>query len=279
MALTTAGTALTRANQAAQLAQRAQSLQGLLRLWSLVDVENLPGTIDAFAQAAALLAGEGFDKSAAAAANYYGLFRRVEGIGTMVVPRASRPAAEYLAGQLRGAALKGIIDGRKAGMSLGDAKSNGFVRVAGALVKLVLGGGRMTIITAADTDRQALGWSRVTSGDPCAFCRMLASRGPVYKSEKSADFEAHDHDACMPEPLYRGDPVKLGAAEQSATYLDEYRTAQEWARSSGTMSAGTSNNALNNYRRWLDNGSPSPSQGANDGAAGAGNDGGNPGVN
>jgi len=279
MALTVAGTRLTQANQAAQLAQRAQSLQGLLRLWSIVDVTDLAGTIDTFAQAAALLAGEGFDQSAATAANYYSLFRRVEGIGTIVVPRAPRPPADYLVGQLRGSALKGIIDGRKAGMSTSAAKANGFVRVAGALVKLVLGGGRMTIITATGNDRQALGWARMTSGDPCTFCRTLASRGPVYKSEKSADFQAHDHDACMPEPVYRGDPVNLGVAQQSATYLEEYRTAQEWARASGTMSAGTSNNALNNYRRWLDNGSPSPSQGANDGAAGAGSDGGNPGVN
>lgn len=269
MALTAAGAALTDAHRAAQLAARAQSLQGLLRLWSIVDVTDLAGTIDTFAQAAALLAGEGFDQSAATAANYYSLFRRVEGIGTIAVPRAPRPPAEYFAGQLRGSALRGIIDGRKAGMSIGDAKANGFVRVAGALAKLVLGGGRMTIITATDTDRQALGWARVTSGDPCTFCRTLASRGPVYKSEKSADFQAHDHDACMPEPVYRGDPVNLGAAEQSATYLAEYRTAQEWARTSGDPSNGTSNDSLNNYRRWLANGSPDPS--GTSGNAGDGN--------
>jgi hypothetical protein len=277
MALTAAGTVLTRANQAAQLAQRAQSLQGLLKLWSIVDVTDLAGTIDTFAQAAALLAGEGFDKSAAAAANYYGLFRRVEGAGTIVaVPTAPRLPADYVTGQLRGAALKGIIDARKAGMAEGDAKSQGLVRVAGALAKIVLTGGWMTITGAVRTDQKALGWSRATSGDPCTFCRLLASRGPVYKSEKSADFQAHDHDACMPEPVYAGDPVNLGVAAQSATYLDEYKTAQAWARSSGTMSAGTSNNALNNYRRWLDNGRPEPGQTT---APSAGNDGGNPGDN
>lgn len=260
MALTAAGAALTRANQAAQLAQRAQSLQGLLRLWSIVDVTDLAGTIETFAQAAALLAGEGFDKSAAVAANYYGLFRRVEGVGTIAVAQAPRLPADYVTGQLRGAALKGIIDARRAGMSIDDAKSQGLVRTAGAFAKLVLTGGWMTITGAVQRDRQALGWARATSGDPCTFCRLLASRGPVYKSEKSADFQAHDHDACMPEPVYRGDPASLGVAEQSATYLAEYRTAQVWARSSGTMSQDTSNNALNNYRRWLDNGSPDPGQ-------------------
>ncbi len=265
MALTAAGAALTRANTAAQLAARAGSLQGLLRLWSIVDIENLPGTIGTFAQAAALLAGEGFDESAAAAANYYGLFRRVEGVGALAVPRAARPAAEFMAGQLRGAALKGIIDARKAGMSLVGAKSQGLIRVAGELTKLVLSGGRMTITGAVDRDPRALGWARATSGDPCTFCRMLASRGPVYKSEKSADFEAHDHDACMPEAVFRGNPANVGVVKQSEDYLGEYRRAQEWARSSGTMSSGTSNDSLNNYRRWLDNGQPEP--GASDGGS------------
>jgi len=256
MALTAAGAALTEANRAAQLAARAGSLQGLLRLWSIVDVTDLSGTIETFARAAALLAGEGFDQSAAAAANYYGLFRRVEGVGALAVPRASRPGVDFMAGQLRGAALKGIIDGRKSGMDITRAKANGLVRVAGALTKLVLSGGRMTITGAVDRDPRALGWARVTSGDPCTFCRTLASRGPVYKSEKSADFEAHDHDACMPEAVFRGEQDSGLAVEQSEKYLREYRTAQEWARTSGTMSEGTSNNQLNNYRRWLANGSP-----------------------
>lgn len=258
MALTAAGAALTEANRAAQLAARAGSLQGLLHIWSIVDVTDLSGTIETFARAAALLAGEGFDRSAAAAANYYGLFRRVEGVGAIAVPRAARPSADFMIGELRGSALKGIIDARKAGMTIEGAKSQGLVRVAGALTKLVLSGGRMTITGAVDRDPRALGWARVTSGDPCTFCRMLASRGPVYKSEKSADFEAHDHDACMPEAVYRGEQDEGPAPADSEKYLAEYRTAQAWARTSGTMSQDTSNNALNNYRRWLANGSPAP---------------------
>jgi hypothetical protein len=274
VALTAAGTALTRANQAAQLAARARSLQGLLRLWQIVDVTDLSGTIETFAQAAALLAGEGFAQSAVAAANYYSLFRRVEGVGALIVPAADRPTADLLAGGLRGAALKGIIDARKAGMSVGAAKDQGLVKVAGELTKQVLAGGRMTITGAVTDDRKALGWARVTSGDPCAFCRSLAARGPVYKSGRSADFQPHDHCSCMPEPVYAGTQTKAGAAAASAEYADEFKTAQAWARASGTMSQDTSNNALNNYRRWLDNGRPAPGQ--SDGGS-AGNDGGNPG--
>lgn len=271
MALTVAGGLLTRANQAAQLAARAGSLQELVRLWSLVDVENLPGTIETFARAAAILAGQGFDQSAAAAANYYSLFRRVEGVGALAVPAAARPSIEVVAGGLRGAALKGIIDARKAGMSVPAASRQGLIRVAGELTKQVLAGGRMTIIGATQQDPRALGWSRVTSGEPCAFCRALAGRGPVYRSEKSAGFEAHDHCACTAEPVYAGKQDEGVAVADAATYLTEYKTAQAWARSSGTMSQDTSNNALNNYRRWLASGSPAPGQQTTDGVPGNGN--------
>jgi hypothetical protein len=183
----------------------------------------------------------------------------VAGAGRLAVPAAVRPAVDYVIGQIRGSALKGILDSRRAGMSIGQAKTNGLVRVSGEITKLVLAGGRQTIIDGVARDRTALGWARATSGDPCTFCRSLAARGPAYKSEKSADFQPHDHCACMPEPVYRGDPAGVGVAARSAEYLGEYQQAQAWARASGTMSADTSNNALNNYRRWLDNGKPNAS--------------------
>jgi len=271
MALTPAGNALTTAHRAQQLAIRAQSLEGLLRMWAAVDVTDLSGTIEVFAQAAALLAGNGFDQSAAAAANYYGLFRRVEiGAGTQIAT-AAKPGVDIMAGQIRGAALKGIVDGRKAGMPIGQAKTQGLVRVMGTLTKLVLSGGRNTIIAGTNADRRALGWARVTSGDPCAFCRMLSSRGPAYKTEKSAGFEPHDHCACGPEPVYAGDPLAGSAAvAQAEQHLWEYSTAQTWARDNVTRGKATSNNALNNYRQWLNAGSPEPGQASTDGDPGNG---------
>jgi len=45
------------------------------------------------------------------------------------------------------------------------------------------------------------GFRRVTSGSPCAFCSMLASRGAVY-SRRGADFQAHDGCSCSPEPVW-----------------------------------------------------------------------------
>lgn len=249
MARTAAGAELTTAHHAAQLAVRAGSLTNLVKLWKIVDPTDLTNTIDTFVQAAVLLAGQGFDQSAGIASRYYGLFRRVEGIAgaAPTVGVAVRPAATDLAGELRGASLKGIIVARRAGLTPELAKERGLVRVAGALAKLVLSGGRRTITGYADRDPQALGYGRVTSGDPCAFCRMLAGRGAVYKTEKSADFEAHDSCGCSTEPLFRGGEPP----EQAAEYAREWNEAQRRARQDGTSSTGTSNNALNNYRRYL----------------------------
>jgi hypothetical protein len=248
VASTTAGRQVTEAHRAAQLAARAGSLENLLRLWAIVDPANLAGTIDTFAQAAAILAGDGWNNSAGIASRYYGLFRRAEGVpGAATSIIAPRPRTDALAGLIRGSALSGIIDARRAGQSPDLAKASALKRVMGTVSKIILTGGRRTIIGSTLNDRQALGWGRVTSGDPCAFCRMLASRGAVYKNEKAAEFEAHDSCACTAEALYRGDAIP----EQSTAYAREWAAAQRAAREDGTASKGTANDALNNYRRYL----------------------------
>lgn len=267
MAQTAAGQQLTEAHRAQQLAVRAGTYENLLRLWAVVDPRDLSGTIDVFVRAAVILAGRDFDRSAGVAGRYFELFRRIEGVpGTAGAIVAARPSPEAMADQIRGAALSSIIRARRAGLSVERAKARSLTTVLGTIGKLVLNGGRMTIIGSVARDRQALGWGRVTSGDPCAFCRMLASRGPVYKTERGADFQPHDSCGCTAEVIYRGD----GASEQASAYAREWQAAQAAARRDGSASSGTANDALNNYRRYLDGGSDTT-------AAGPASDGGNPG--
>jgi len=68
-------------------------------------------------------------------------------------------------------------------------------------MRLALNGGRETLVNTTNQDREARGWTRVTSGNPCPFCEMLEGRGAVY-TEASGDFEAHDGCACSAEPAY-----------------------------------------------------------------------------
>jgi hypothetical protein len=81
-------------------------------------------------------------------------------------------------------------------------RDESFQAAAGAGTRHVLTGGRRSLLTLVEADPQALGWARVTDGNPCAFCAMLASRGPVYGSEAAAGFSAHDACACTAEPVY-----------------------------------------------------------------------------
>ncbi|MEV8056578.1 hypothetical protein AB0P37_08625 [Streptomyces antimycoticus] len=46
--------------------------------------------------------------------------------------------------------------------------------------------GRDLVDQASKRDRRVVGWARVTDGDPCHFCSMLASRGAIYRSQFSA---------------------------------------------------------------------------------------------
>lgn len=94
------------------------------------------------------------------------------------------------------------------------AMRNSFVAAAGAASRHVLTGGRETQLTLVEADEVALGWARVTDGDPCSFCAVLASRGPAYKTKASAGFSAHDNCACTAEAVFARTADWPGAARE-----------------------------------------------------------------
>lgn len=60
-------------------------------------------------------------------------------------------------------------------------------RATATLTRHVAQAGRDAVINTALGAGEEIGWARVLSGaENCAFCAMLASRGPVYRSDKSA---------------------------------------------------------------------------------------------
>jgi hypothetical protein len=124
-----------------------------------------------------------------------------------------------------------------------------FVRTSGAITRHILDGGRDTILGSVERDEQALGWARVTDGDPCYFCLTLAGRGPVYKTEQTADFQAHDHCGCTAEPFYRGADWPDAARE----FRETYDAAQQFGLDEGLLQPGENTPAarLNAVRRYL----------------------------
>ena len=72
------------------------------------------------------------------------------------------------------------------------AKRNALVEASGAASRHVLNGGRSTQLALVQNDRAALGWVRVTDGNPCAFCAMLASRGVTWGPYAKSSFAKAD---------------------------------------------------------------------------------------
>lgn len=145
-----------------------------------------------------------YGDSSALARVYYREFLEAEGIRTLVTPRPPEElATERIRAALVATGLAGTLRSLRLRQPLRLAKDNGFVLMSGAAARLALEGGRQTIIGSVQADGLVTGWIRTTSGDPCAFCAMLASRGPVYK-ESTVGFQAHDHCSCVPEPYHSG---------------------------------------------------------------------------
>lgn len=140
------------------------------------------------------------------------------------------------------------------------------VNLSGSATTLALEGGREVVHDGVRGDDEAIGWARVGKEDPCAFCAMLISRGAVYRSEATAGgrtnknfvgdemFKFHDHDRCIPVPVYDpSDPI-LDRAE--ALY-------DQWLQ----VTSGHSNQAARNV--WRDYWENRP-RGADDGGASQG---------
>lgn len=201
MSRTAAGAALTAEHRRQQLALRAVTTRDLLTLWPVWDPNNR-ATWERFLILAMTLVRLRNGQSAGLAAGYYRRFREAEGItGGPTVVLAEAPNDAQMIAALTATGLAGTYRAIGRGFSLPAALQSGFVQAAGSAGRLVLGGGRETVVQSAGADPRSGKWARVTSGSPCQFCSMLEGRGAVY-TENTADFEAHDHCACSAEPEF-----------------------------------------------------------------------------
>jgi hypothetical protein len=247
MARTAEGAALTVQHQRQQLAVRAGLLRDLQRVWPLWTVGETSEFGEFLDVAATLINARRMD-SAGIAARYFRLFRAAEDIGGHAEPKlAERIPLTDIGAALRATGLATALRALRGGLPPEAAGRRAFTAAAGSAARLALNGGRDTVIASTQADRQARSWIRITAGGACAFCAMIASRGPEFGSDHAAGFQAHDHCACSAEPFYPGS--KLPA--QSARYAEQWVAAQRAARENDTAAEGTSNDALNNFRAYL----------------------------
>lgn len=192
MATTTEGRRLTEQHRILQRRLAALTVAQMRQLWRLLDPENLPASSEDWLTATVAMIERNHAASAALSARYFVQFRQTEvRDGAFQLPPAPILNREQATTSLTVTGISRVAEGKTA-----------VDTAAAAAVRLVLNGGRGTLVDAVEADPVALGWIRVTDGDPCAFCALLASRGPTFKSQGSAGFQAHDSCACTAEPVY-----------------------------------------------------------------------------
>ena len=227
MALTVEGRALTEAHRRAQIALAARVDRISRSLWKRLDVADLDRSQPGWLTAQMALLSGAYSQSQDIAEEYVSAYRAAEATGPTgpfvapLFPREESVAAMLIGGPRQVKAYIGQ------GASPGAAHGAALSKLTGMARRQVLAGGRMAIDATTEYDSKAIGWRRVTDGKPCAFCAMLASRGPVYASEERASEVAgsglryHSHCGCTAEIVY-GEwiPTK---AEQG--YIDAYEEA------------------------------------------------------
>lgn len=238
--------ALTEQHRLAQLDIRTHALRDFLVLWPLW---NGGGKIFSNLVTATMpLVNVYRDASATLARTYLDAVRAAQGVADTAAPTVLPPIApQQVASSLYVTGEVMTREALNAGMNADQARSAALSRVSGAVSRHVLNAGRETVIASVAADPHALGWARVTDGEPCAFCAMLAARGAVYKSEHTADFHAHDHCGCSIMPVYRDSKLP----PTSLRWRQIYNRSQREAQASGELDRGTANDRLNAFRRAL----------------------------
>lgn len=239
--------ALTEQYRQAQIQIRAQALRDFATLWTLWKGDD--ATFQQLVSAATVLVRAYRQISAAAATAYYTAFRQAaEAQGVFVPSLAAAIPDPQIAASLYVTGRDGLRKALAAGQSVEKAQQTALVRTSGAVGRHIVDAGRQTVIAAVHADPEAVGWARVTDGNPCYFCLTLASRGAVYKTEQTADFQAHDHCACVAMPVYKATEIpNLGR------WRSIYNDAQNQGEASGLLQPGenSSKARLNAVRQYL----------------------------
>jgi hypothetical protein len=253
VAATREGRRLTEEHRRAQVANQQSFVAEFLALWALLDAARLDVTGPRWVRAVLTLIDLFRQESADIAVDYYQRFRELEvpaapppppveferyrtaqrvvrrvhrgnrGERVPLVRRRDRQVgliinwAENDRAARSSLTVTGPVNiktrsGR--GENLRLAERNALVEATWAASRHVLNGARKTLLEVVDADKTALGWARVTDSDPCYFCAMLASRGPVYKTRQQAAFQPHDHCACTVEPVFSRDAAWPGRGRE-----------------------------------------------------------------
>jgi hypothetical protein len=227
MATSAQAAALTEAHRVQQNKLGALIAYVTAQLWlRSIKADNIDDTAAALVARLIPLIRQQRGESARLARSYYTAFRRLEVQGSdgFKLPELTELNLEALETSLRvtgPVALKTRIGNLPLNDLTPESVQAGLLRqaveetandISGSAMRHTMNGARDEIQSAMAADPVALGYVRTTSGDPCFFCAMLASRGPVYSDDSfdesdprfigEGEHKVHDHCACGSEVVY-----------------------------------------------------------------------------
>lgn len=177
-----------------QAALGAALVTSIDNLASWLNPADLHSTYPNVRAGAAALTSQSAPAAVSLAADYYDDFRdSVNAPGRFVVPVIDAPTMADLEEQIDIAAadLLASIDAVVDDLYLAEITAQIQAEIAGAMQAATADAGIEELFAAMEQDKAAKGWSRITRPGACSFCRMLAARGPVFLTERSANFRAH----------------------------------------------------------------------------------------
>lgn len=212
----------------------------------LIRPQSLEATVPDWIEAVRALVAQYGNASATAAADFYEAERVAAAVtGRFTVPLLDPPPDGKVDNSLRWATKDlwprdpddpATTEAQKQSM---DVRLNAAEQKAEAVAqKLVTDQGRGTVQEAVRQDRMAVGYARAAALGACAFCRLLASRGMVFKQD-TAGFRAHDGCNCGVIPVFRGQRFELSPH------------AQEWDRLYREYAAPYPGDQLRRFRRAI----------------------------
>lgn len=196
-------------------------IRDMRTLRRLIRPQDLEGTVPDWIEAVRALVAQYGNASATAAADFYDAERVAARVtGRFTVPLLDPPPDEKVDSSLRWA-TKDLWPRdpddpatTEAQLQPLDVRLDAAEKKAEAVAqKLVADQGRGTVQEAVRQDRMAVGYARAAALGACAFCKLIASRGMVFKQD-TARFRAHDGCNCAALPVWRGQRFELSSHAQ-----------------------------------------------------------------
>lgn len=187
-------------NRAGDVAERR-----MRALWKRLPIDDLGTLEDALYQLYPRLVEESAEVASSAALEWYEKQREAEGVAKAYSP--VMPAGlvdENEAAKIVGAAIRDLREG--------TGRARVLARLTDGARKLISDAGRATTQHATERDPNKPRYARVPTGaETCAWCMLWASRGFVYKSEETAQFEkSHVKCDCQIVPSWDAHPRVRG---------------------------------------------------------------------